>query len=673
MGGPSHPSEVCESPSRWRLGIGWAPHVDDAPTPLKIRGLYLEFELIKEKSCRPIFDSSQSMGEGYLLVHWLWTPLAIPFQKSKINFPTIYLQICIAIQDSFQFPKAPKEKSCRPIFDSSQSMGEGYLLVHWLNQKLIFRPYISKSVLQLRIPSNSLKLPRISGLELGEDNDAISTISGSEKLVNGDETNFQNNGGVVENNYPNELSSKGKGMGTEVRDLVNLAATDVKLEVLPSHATMKKGNRLKKWKRIKRDPNKVGNSSADTGKMVMQDLSNSGGNSSKRMQVLYDRNQKGEGSVSSTNAVARNLDGFAMLGDYGLAIGPTFAAGTDSENSEDRSSKSSTAASAPRARYEMPVVAGFPRDRSKIRSPSGKNLGNTVRGQQGKGRIETGKKAKGERFKIEKENSQSNMKSDSRSSNYALMQGNNTATINGILSGRLMNYDEANGDEVQASELQVRDGIRGGYDRNNDRRFEDVSREDLVADSSWEAKEERSENHENSTDSDPLVESVFALQSAQEALEKEVQKFREIGREDVSVDEVVQDLPSEFTSVDPKLDIELEDLFKQKIEAEVEYLVITRNAQMLRVAAVDLITLLEKQNFRASQQTRMLNELRDTEDVPSATVDSEDVPCAGETLKMRKRVCKYTSCFFTQLLLLVILLGVSIFRSSPNNADIVPT
>lgn len=187
----------------------------------------------------------------------------------------------------------------------------------------------------------------------------------------------------------------------------------------------------------------------------------------------------------------------------------------------------------------------------------------------------------------------------------------------------------------------------------------------------------------------------------------EVQKFREIGREDVSVDEVVQDLPSEFTSVDPKLyetsssdnlhsckhvnssfrsfhsevnetanldrDIELEDLFKQKIEAEVEYLVITRNAQMLRVAAVDLITLLEKQNFRASQQTRMLNELRDTEDVPSATVDSEDVPCAGETLKMRKRVCKYTSCFFTQLLLLVILLGVSIFRSSPNNADIVPT
>ncbi|KAL2483788.1 WPP domain-interacting protein 1 [Forsythia ovata] len=227
----------------------------------------------------------------------------------------------------------------------------------------------------------------VAGLEFGEDNEALSINSGSDKLGNGDETKVQNNGCVVENNHPNELSSEGKGMGTEVRGSINLADADVKPEVSPSAATMKKGNRLKKWKRIKRDPNKVGNSSVDTGKIVTHDFTDSGANSSKRMQV--------RGSVSSTNAVVRNLDGFSMLGDNGLVIGPIFAAGTDSENSEDRSSKSSTAASAPRARYEMPVVAGFPRDKGRMRSLSGKNMGNSVlRGQQVKGRIETSKKAR---------------------------------------------------------------------------------------------------------------------------------------------------------------------------------------------------------------------------------------------------------------------------------------
>ncbi|XP_022886514.1 WPP domain-interacting protein 1-like [Olea europaea var. sylvestris] len=536
----------------------------------------------------------------------------------------------------------------------------------------------------------------VPGLEFGEDNEVNGTISGSEKLHSDDETKVLNNGCVVENIYPNELSSEGTGMGTEVRGLVNLADADVKPEMSPSPATTKKGNRLKKWKRIKRDPNKVGNNSVDAAKMVTQDLSDSGTNSSKRMQVFDDRNQRGQGSVSSTNA--RNLDGFATLGDYRLSIGPTFAAGNDSENSEDRSSKSSTTTSAPRARYEMPVVGGFPRDKSRMRSLSGKNLGNSVRGQKGWGRIETSKKAEGERVKIEKENSRSSVESDCRSSNFLLMQGNDTATSKGILSGKSMNYDEENGGEIQAGERKVSDGLRGGYDRNNGRRFEDVSHEDLVANSSWEAKEERSGNHENSTGCYPLVESIFALQSAQEALEKEVQKFREIGGEDVSVDDF-QDLPSEFTSVDTKLyktssseqvysckhvhssfhsfysgvketpnmdmDIELEDLFKRKIEAEVEYLVISRNAQILRVASVDHTTLLEDQNTRASQQTRMLNELGDTDDIKSAAVD--------ETLKMQRRVCKYTSCFFIQLLLLVIVLGIFIFQSSQNYAGIVPT
>lgn len=45
---------------------------------------------------------------------------------------------------------------------------------------------------------------------------------------------------------------------------------------------------------------------------------------------------------------------------------------------------------------------------------------------------------------------------------------------------------------------------------------------------------------------------------------------------------------------------ELEELFKQKVEAEVEYLAILRTIQTLRVASVDQITVLQEQKDQTS-------------------------------------------------------------------------
>ncbi|KAL3851074.1 hypothetical protein ACJIZ3_012956 [Penstemon smallii] len=545
-----------------------------------------------------------------------------------------------------------------------------------------------------------------SVLESVEDNEEIKNVSLPVNLENISESKVQNGYHAVQNNDNNELLSKINGKGPELLGSFNSHPMEMKPEVSPSPPATAKGYGLKKWRRIKRDATIGGESSTDTGKMVAQDLRNSGVGSSKRAQIYTEKTQKSEGSASSTNAVVRSLDGFVLLGDSGFATGPLFAAGTDSENSEDRSSKSSTAASVPKIKYERPVVVGLPHDKSRMRTSSGKHLTHSVqRGPQGKGRIETSKKARGERVKIEKENSHSSVESDSRSSNFVFMQGIYSSN-NGIRSERPVDYDGENGDEVQGGERQVSDGLRGDYGRDGEGDYENISPEDVVADSSWGVKKERSDNHGTSTDQDPLVESINALQSAQEALEKEVLKFKEIGK-DVPVDDSVSNLPPEFTDVEQKLqesfeqllsgkdvDIsssqagqpevveteELEELFKQKIETEVEYLALYKMVQNLRSAAVTQ-TVLEEQKALASHQTQILHKLEGTENkalmlkkqAEKLEFFCEDIANADETLKLQKRVFKYSSCFFVQLVLLVVILGVFISQSSPNNVEVVPT
>ncbi|KAK6149476.1 hypothetical protein DH2020_017001 [Rehmannia glutinosa] len=535
-----------------------------------------------------------------------------------------------------------------------------------------------------------------SVLESVEDNEEISNDSVPQKLGNISESKVQNNGfSVVENNDNNDLFPEVKQKGADVSEYTNSPHVDLKPEVSPSPTMARRGYGLKKWRRIRRDSNKGGDSTIDTGKMVMHELSNSSVNSSKRMQYA-EKEAKSEVSFSSTNAVVRSFDGFPVLDDSGLGLGPSFAAGTDSENSEDRSSKSSTAASAPKIKYETPVIVGFPRDNSRIRSLSGKNLTHSVqRGLQGKGGVETTKKARGVRVKIEKENSHSSLESDSRSSNFVFMQGT-YSTNNGIGNQRPKHYDGENGDEVPG-----RDG-EGGY--------ENLPREDVVADSSWEVKDDRSENHGSSRDEDPLVESMFALQSVQEALEKEVQKIKEVS-EDISVDDSVSDLGTEFIDDKQKLqkmsaellpysevvqsfsqavqsevtgnrdaERELEDLYKQKIEAEVEYMAIARTVQKLRVD-VDQITVLEEQKALASEQTQILDKLGVAENKAAVLKKEaeklenicEDIASADEIIKLQNRVCKYSSCFFVQLVLLVVILGVFIFHLSPTYVEVVPT
>ncbi|KAJ6753270.1 WPP DOMAIN-INTERACTING PROTEIN 2 [Salix purpurea] len=265
-----------------------------------------------------------------------------------------------------------------------------------------------------------------------------------------------------------------------------------------------KGFGLKKWRRIRRDVVKDASADADNSKVLKR---------------VFSRNVAlGDAFVTHGSSLESRF-----------VVESAFPAGMDSENSEDRSSKSSTAASAPRVRHDLHTVSGYSWDRNRVKSLSGKGVGSSAqRVQQGKEWVENGKKPRGERVKIEKENSHSSMESDSRSSNFVFMQGDYSVTSNqgdysvtsnGKQSGRSMIYDGENSDEAHEGEQQFSREPHSGYGQEN---AEDVSEDELAAEASWTDKGEKRADHQPSADQDQWVESILSLQSVQKALENDV-------------------------------------------------------------------------------------------------------------------------------------------------------
>ncbi|CAN4102548.1 unnamed protein product [Withania somnifera] len=329
-------------------------------------------------------------------------------------------------------------------------------------------------------------------------------------------------------------------------------------------------------------------------------------------------------------------------------------------------------------------------------------------------------------------------------------KGNNYAASNGTKGERSTIYDGESSGEAQDRERPIDEEIRAGLGRGNDKEAENVSQEDLAAESPWEVKEEKTENQGSSIDHDPLMESLFSFQAAQEELAREIQKFKDIGKdiifghslEDVGIPSDGSDFTRPGTSLLPQhkggtqhslnslesevvslkqnisllqnelqkaadlvkskearaaelevilgssskseeetIESALEGLFRQKIEAEVQYLTISTTAQKLRSAAVDQLTLLEEQKALASEQAQMVHMLGDAE-AKAAVLKTqaeklgsycEDLASTDEKLKVQKKVCKYTLCFFTQFVLLSFVVGVFLMQISPDHAEVVPT
>ncbi|KAK7322399.1 hypothetical protein VNO77_25778 [Canavalia gladiata] len=513
-----------------------------------------------------------------------------------------------------------------------------------------------------------------------------------------------------------------------------------------SKGTPTKGFGLKKWKRIRRNVVKDPNSSVDLGKVLKRGLSGNNANLSENQPFLRDVKEKNDGSLNMFGNVVFS-DGFAIHGsssDSRYALGSGFVVGTDSENSEDWSSKSSTAASEPKLKNE----------KSRSRNVNSKHLANSAqRVQQGKGRVECSKKPGGSgRVKIEKENSFSSMESDSRSSNFK--QGVFAVTSNGKHSSRPNVYDGGNSGEAHTSE-HFTEGVEASYGNENIVEDEDLLPENLATNLSWDVTEEKSVNNQSSAIEDPLIESISSLQAVQEALEEEVQKFREIGVEAISPDndsakcssasagitdfdlglhkssvsgqsgaeEIKQTASSSLeskleelqgvlalkdsriaeleTSLNsgkfPKeesactiglseekykgLEFELEGLFRRKIEAEVEYLAISKVMQNLKVGAGFQLTLLEEQEKLSENQAQVLKKLVVAESKASELKKkaeelekhSGDSLVVDESFVLQKRVCKVTFYLFIQFMFLILCFWLFVSQLSLNSGMVVPT
>ncbi|GAB4849837.1 hypothetical protein Ancab_004635 [Ancistrocladus abbreviatus] len=490
-----------------------------------------------------------------------------------------------------------------------------------------------------------------------------------------------------------------------------------------SPQTTTKGYGLKKWRRIKREFSKDGSPSLDSSKMLKRGLPGSV-NFVNPSVVPVDVQQKSEGSVSSTNALINSIgaaDGFVISGSnfvHKLEFGSMFSAGTDSDNSEDRSSKLSTAASASKSRYDISKALGHPREKYRVKNHGARNLGSTAqRLQEVKGQFDTSKKPRGETFIIEKENSLSSIESDSRSSASVFVREMPSINDNERQSGRPMNYNGKHSPYMPASENQSVEELPGGLSKHGE--LEDLSQDD--AQSPWEVREGQNNNYQASNGLDPLVDSVLMLQSAQNALEKEILKFGEIGKDlhtlcdDTSITtylekklEATRDVLKEketkigeleatihdrksFEEVRGNMELqqmryqeieaELEGLFKQRIQAEVEHLAITGATKNWSMLAENQMKVLEEQKSLAKCQAQTLRRIGDMESKAALLKGqaeqlegfSSEISGANEVSKMQKRIVKLSSCLFMQLILLVLVFELFVLPLVPNSSVVRPT
>lgn len=126
---------------------------------------------------------------------------------------------------------------------------------------------------------------------------------------------------------------------------------------------------------------------------------------------------------------------------------------------------------------------------------------------------------------------------------------------------------------------------------------------------------------------------------------------------------------------------DIESLFKQRIEAEIEYLALTRATQSLNTLAGNQAMILKEQETVAKEQSRVLNRLGDVAN-KAANLKKEaqefekyhgDILETEEVLVTQRGVYKVTWCFCIQFILLFLVLWFFVLQLSPNPGEVVPT
>lgn len=125
--------------------------------------------------------------------------------------------------------------------------------------------------------------------------------------------------------------------------------------------------------------------------------------------------------------------------------------------------------------------------------------------------------------------------------------------------------------------------------------------------------------------------------------------------------------------------LELENLFKQKIEFEVEYLFVSKEPHRLTLTAEDQISLIEAQKSLAVEQIQMLHKLKEAEHqaemlkghAENLEASCEQLSTTKEMLKVKNRLYAHALYFAVQSILLLIVF--LIFALRPQTSGFVPT
>ncbi|WVZ65349.1 hypothetical protein U9M48_014729 [Paspalum notatum var. saurae] len=414
-----------------------------------------------------------------------------------------------------------------------------------------------------------------------------------------------------------------------------------------------------------------------------------------------------------------------LIATAGFSVG---AGGADSDNSDDRTSKLSTAASAPRHDFSS---GGFGRDRDRARSraPGGAAHGKSIRAARVRGAS-----ARATASPAEVENSRSSVESSLRSSNAAHVRRSSAGVTSNGVHKVLFPDGHQSDDEPPCEEVRY---ATGGFYKENGSVVGRLGNCDSDANNHIfdEASVGTFQNGGTHSGLDPYVESIALLQSAQEALENEIQKFVEIRKEtdgdsithhsetewssSPHPEESVEELSEKIKVLESKLEeatmlinerdskiLELDalsqikpqdttacnsdllslqpdvdQLLLEKMEAEIQCFILTRASQDWKPLTKDQAALYDVQKSLSGDHKSLETKLRHTENramMLEEMVDKLESQCkelseTSEVLKLQAGASRASLFCSIQFVLLCIAVGTILVRFMPSSPEIVPT
>lgn len=496
-----------------------------------------------------------------------------------------------------------------------------------------------------------------------------------------------------------------------------------------SPAPTTKGRGLRRWRRIPREHHREGSAAAGSDEDSAQ-------LHKRRLPLAVDAPKgKHEVAVEEESSTAFVQSRFipqesspAKLDpDLGLLIASTgFSVGAVSDNSEDRSSKSSTTASAPRHDF-----SSLTRERAPGASLHGKNP-RAARARADRAR------ARSAIAPAEVENSRSSVESDLRSSNAVNVQRSRVGiTGNGI--HRVLSDGDDHSEEGQPSE-EVRSTAEAYYKENESSvvgrliRGSGDSDDAYVEDALDEGSVGKGENGLGMhSGAEPYAESILLLHRTQEALENEIRMFVVMAKESsddfdvhddewsdlVHLEEPVEELIEKIKDLEsrleeasalikekdsrilelealsqtqargnaiestnlPLLQSDLDQLLQDKMEAEIQCIILTRASQTWTSLAEDQMALYKVQKSLSGDYKQLEHKLRHTENrammleemAEKLEAQCKELARSSEVLQLQSRASRVSLFCFVQSILLFIAIGTFLMRLLPSSTEVVPT